>query len=76
MMNILQLRKGQEGIVKSLDGVDYSLKMRLNSIGLLPGCKLCMRRESFLNGPCILECRGQHVSIRKVEAQKIKVQIS
>lgn len=75
-MNILQLENGEEGIVENIDAVDYSLKMRLNSIGLLPGCKLCVKQGSFFNGPCILECRGQRISIRKAEAENIKVQVS
>ncbi|WP_234031566.1 FeoA family protein [Lentibacillus cibarius] len=72
----MQLENGQGSTVKNLDAVEQSLRMRLNSIGVMPGCKLCVRQASFLNGPCILECRGQRICIRKAEAQKIEVQVS
>ncbi|WP_284141066.1 MULTISPECIES: FeoA family protein [unclassified Virgibacillus] len=72
-MNLSELRSGQYAIIDKMESIDSALQLRLTSVGLLPGCKLCMKQSSLLNGPCILECRGQNICIRKAEAKKIEV---
>ena len=74
-MNVSLMKAGQSAKIESLEHVDAYLKLRLSSIGVLPGCDLCVKRASFLKGPCILECRGQSISIRQKDAAKIEVLI-
>lgn len=74
-MNVSKMKAGQSAKIQSLDNVDAYLKMRLSSIGVLPGCELCVKRPSFLKGPCVLECKGQSISIRQKDAEKIEVQL-
>ncbi|AYC28597.1 FeoA family protein [Paenisporosarcina cavernae] len=72
-MNVSELKAGESAIIKSVEHVDAFLQQRLLSIGVLPGCELCLKRASFMKGPCILECRGQSISIRQKDAQMIEV---
>ena len=73
LMNVSLMKTGQSAKIVSLEHVDAYLKLRLSSIGVMPGCDLCVKRASFLKGPCILECRGQSISIRQKDAEKIEV---
>ncbi|WP_181444392.1 FeoA family protein [Bacillus sp. 03113] len=60
--------------VKNSEFLNPSLERRLLSFGLKKGSELCMKQKAFLGGPCVFECQGQMISIRKCDAAKIEVE--
>ena len=66
------LRPGQSGIVTHLD-VYGQLKRRLIDMGITPGVRIFVRKEAPLGDPIEINLRGYELSIRKADAQNIKI---
>ena len=63
---------GESGIVTHLD-VSGSLKRRFIDMGITPGVQIFVRREAPLGDPIQINIRGYELSIRKSDAQNIKI---
>lgn len=68
--------KPQEwGIVKKLIAVE-KIKRRLFDMGITPGAKITMRKVAPLGDPIEITIRGYELSLRKVEAEGILMEVS
>ena len=74
MIKFIWVLREQQLKVKNIEFLDRSLERRLLSFGVKKGCELCMKQKTILGGPCIIECQGQMISIRKRDAAKIEVE--
>lgn len=73
-MKLSKLKIGESAIVTKLDFFGVKLK-EFNEIGLTKGVKLRLIRKASFDGPYELFLRGFHLAIRKIDAQKIEVEI-
>lgn len=72
-MDLQQLNCGEYATVTSLDNIDFILKKRLLSFGVTEGSEICLCKKTLLGGPCIVECKGQKLSLRRSDAKLIEV---
>lgn len=66
------LRPGQSAVVTHLE-VSGQLKRRLIDMGITPGVQIFVRKEAPLGDPIEINLRGYELSIRKADAQNIKI---
>jgi ferrous iron transport protein A len=71
-MTIAQLRIGENGAVRRIDGADECM-IRLMEMGLTPGTTVELRGVAPLGDPLHLRLRGYSLSIRRVEAARIEI---
>ncbi|QER41363.1 ferrous iron transport protein A [Thermodesulfobacterium sp. TA1] len=74
MPRLSESKVGQKVKVLSLEG-SPSVKQRLKEMGLTPGVELQVVRVAPLADPIDVVVRGYHLSIRKKEAELIKVEV-
>ena len=72
-MTLAQLRTGENGIIRQIDGADDSL-VRLMEMGLVPGTRVQISGVAPLGDPLQPSFRGYHLSIRKREAARSQLQ--
>jgi ferrous iron transport protein A len=72
-MTLVELKEGESAYITTLEGVQQLVKKRLLHIGLDEGSFVTLRRFLPIGGPCLLECSGQMIGIRRKDARKIKV---
>ncbi|MEJ9210328.1 FeoA family protein [Bacillus smithii] len=72
-MTLTELKEGESAYITTLEGVQQLVKKRLLHIGLDEGSYVTLRRILPIGGPCLLECSGQMIGIRRKDARKIKV---
>ena len=70
-MTLDELRPGQRGIV--VGWTSSEPPTRLLELGILAGTRLEVVRLAPLGDPIDVKIRGYHLSIRKQEAEQIKV---
>lgn len=63
---------GESGIVTRLD-ISGSLKRRFIDMGITTGVRIFVIREAPLGDPIQINLRGYELSIRKSDAQNIKI---
>lgn len=66
------LHPGQSAVVTHLE-IEGALKRRFIDMGITPGVRIYVRKEAPLGDPIEIHLRGYNLSIRKADAQKIKV---
>ncbi len=72
--NLRDLKPGQKGkVVKIKSGGDVS--RRIVEMGVTPGALIEMERVAPLGDPVDVKVKGYHLSLRKVEAESIEVEI-
>ena len=64
---------GARGRVIAIDG-DDELSMRLMEMGLTPGIEVAVIGTAPLGDPLELELRGYHLSVRRSEAARVRVE--
>ncbi len=69
-----QLRPGQSGKVKSIDG-DCKIKRRLFDMGLTPDADVLLRKVAPLGDPIEVTLRGYELSLRKAEAHAVVLEV-
>ena len=74
-MKLAELRAGQRGVVKLVDGAD-DVSIRLMEMGLTPGCEVAYLGTAPLGDPLEFSVRGYHLSLRKTEAARVEVELS
>ncbi|RLQ97147.1 FeoA family protein [Falsibacillus albus] len=73
-MNLTTLKKGQIGVIKDISNTTKILQDRLLHIGVCEGCPIKLERTLPFGGPCMIECGGQLIGIRRKDAEFIKVE--
>ena len=73
MATLLELLEGKAGSISDLSQVDDTSKHRLLHVGVFEGCPIKLKCLMPFGGPCMVECQGQLVGIRRCDAKKIKV---
>lgn len=63
---------GQSAIIEGIDGDDETA-VRLMEMGLIPMTEITLLGKAPLGDPWEISLRGYHLSIRKVDAARIKV---
>lgn len=72
MKTLNDLRPGQFGIVEKIM-CDKELRSRIVDMGITPGALVIMKRIAPFGDPIQINVRGFDLSIRKSEAQNIKI---
>jgi len=71
-MNLLDLKIGEEGIIKEINDV-YFIQERLHSLGLIRGVKIKLIKKSPLDSPRIYSYLNTKLALRNNIAKKIKI---
>lgn len=72
MTQLSEMRVGQHGRVVNIAGED-AIAIRLLEMGLTPGVPFSLVGTAPLGDPLELELRGYRLSLRRSEAQRVKV---
>lgn len=72
-MKLSQLKPGQEAIICEFESDDIFLK--LMEMGCVPGEKIFLEQIAPLGGPISIKIGGYSLSLRKTEAEYIKVKL-
>ncbi|MCI0359609.1 MAG: ferrous iron transport protein A [Planctomycetaceae bacterium] len=72
MSSLATLEVGSSGKVAAIEG-DDEISLRLMEMGLTPGAPFTLIGVAPLGDPLELEIRGYRLSLRKSEAQRIRV---
>ncbi len=67
------LRPGESSVILSIDG-DPAVARRLMELGLIPGATVEVVRRAPLGDPVELRVRRTHLSIRRTEAEHVRVE--
>ncbi|KGN02266.1 iron transporter FeoA [Clostridium novyi A str. 4570] len=69
-MNILDLKSGEMGFIKDING-DEKLSKRLLALGCIEGTSVTVKTSAPLGDPIIISVRGFDLAIRKKDAKNI-----
>lgn len=69
-----KLKPNEKGVVLSL-GSFGAVRRHIIDMGITPGAKIIMRKAAPMGDPIEINVRGYELSIRKSEAQDIKVEV-
>lgn len=69
-----ELVKGETGLIKKVEG-EGKLRRRLFDMGVTPGAEVLLRKKAPLGDPIEITIRGYELSLRKVEANLIFVEV-
>lgn len=72
MASLKELKPGQRGVVVQIDSKG-ALKRRLVDMGITPGVVIMVRKVAPLGDPIEINLRGYELTIRKTEAENIKI---
>ena len=70
-----RLRPGEKGVVTGL-GSPGAGRRHIIDMGITPGAVIVMRKTAPMGDPIEINVRGYELSIRKSEAQNIRVEVS
>lgn len=73
MRNLTSLKKGQSGMVRSIDIENEKRKNHLLDMGLTVGTKVKVKKLAPSGDPISIELRGYELCISKDEASKIYI---
>lgn len=65
---------GEHGTVKAVKG-EGKIRRRLFDMGVTPGAELTMRKKAPLGDPIEVTLRGYELTLRKVEAACVEVEV-
>ena len=72
LIPLSSLNIGQSGVVRLLEG-ESEIKRRLMDMGITRGTSIAMHKLAPLGDPMELHLRGYSLSLRKKDAEKIKI---
>jgi ferrous iron transport protein A len=75
MASLADLREGQTAIITDISGSD-SIAVRLMEMGLTDGERVQLVGFAPMGDPLEISIRGYRLSLRKVEAQRVLVDLS
>lgn len=70
-----RLRPREKGVVTGL-GSTGAVRRHIIDMGITPGAVIVMRKTAPMGDPIEINVRGYELSIRKSEAQNIRVEVS
>lgn len=65
---------GESGTIKAVTG-EGRIRRRLFDMGVTPGAELVMRKKAPLGDPIEITIRGYELTLRKVEAACVEVEL-
>ena len=65
---------GEGGVIKTVTG-EGKIRRRLFDMGVTPGAELIMRKKAPLGDPIEITIRGYELTLRKVEAACVEVEV-
>ncbi len=65
---------GEKGVIVKVDA-DPKIKRRLFDMGLTPGADVYLRKKAPLGDPLEITIRGYELTLRKVEADNILMEV-
>ena len=71
---LASLAPGAKARIQDVDASDPGFTGRLFDLGVLPGAEVAVVRHAPLGDPIELLVRGSHFTIRKREAERIRVE--
>jgi ferrous iron transport protein A len=71
---LTELRQGEKAKIKDLSGVNQFMKRRLLDLGIVEGSEIHYKYTLPFGGPLILDCSGQSIGLRRMEAASIQVE--
>ena len=69
------MKIGERAVVTGL-GCSGALRRRIIDMGITPGAVVILRKAAPMGDPLEINVRGYELSIRKSEAQNIRVEVS
>lgn len=72
-INLSDLKIGEAGVVEDFSDVELSLK--LMEMGCIPGEKIQLHKYAPMGDPMMIEVSGYFLTMRKQEAQTIRVSL-
>ena len=72
IIGLAHLRVGQTGVVRMIDA-SSEIRRRLMDMGITRGTSVHIQKLAPLGDPLELKLRGYSLSLRKIDAEKIKV---
>ena len=72
-MKLVDLKKGQLGIILSVDEAVF--RRKLQEMGCVPGARIRMIMKAPLGDPIAFDLEGYTLSMRKTEAAAINIQL-
>ena len=72
LISLSSLNIGQSGVVRLLEG-ESEIKRRLMDMGITRGTSIAVHKLAPLGDPMELHLRGYSLSLRKKDAEKIKI---
>lgn len=69
-----QMGVGKSGVVVSVEG-GYTMRSRLEALGIRPGKKIRKVSSAFMRGPCVFEVGGSNVAIGYGMANRILMKL-
>ena len=72
-MKLSDLKKGEKGIVISIDVKDYALKRRMLDMGITKGVEVKIKKIAPFGDPIGIELRGYELCLRKSDLSSIEV---
>ncbi len=74
MQNVLlNMKKGQSGIIQEINIENPKRKMHLLEMGLTVGTKIKVKKVAPMGDPISIELKGYELCISKKDASKIRV---
>ncbi len=74
LMNLVQMQKGQTGVLDSVEG-GKGVAMKLKALGIRPGSSVTKISSVLGRGPVVLRVSGTDVALGFRMAKKIRVRI-
>lgn len=71
-MNLSQIQRNETFQISDLTELHPFVKRRLKDMGVYEGSEVKVIRYCLFGGPCLLECSGQRVGIRRKDTGCIK----
>lgn len=75
-MVLTDLKTGVKAQITDISYVNELLRRRLIDLGVMEGADIHITRSLPFGGPLALEAAGQWISIRRADAEKIKVEVA
>jgi ferrous iron transport protein A len=75
-MRLRDLRAGESATIVGYQVADPAYRAKLLAMGLTKGCVLTVRKVAPLGDPVKVEVRGYDLSLRKMEADALIVEVT
>ena len=72
-MKLSELKKGEKGIVVSIDNFNDLLKRRMLDMGITKGVEVKVKKIAPFGDPIDIELRGYELCLRKSDLSSIEV---